>query len=268
MISGVRASSIRIEFDLVDDRVDVPALDHVLQPVLHVVAQIVEAQFVVGGIGDVAVVFVLALLVVETVHDDADSEAEELVDLAHPLGVALGQVIVDGDDVDAAARQRVQIDRQGGDQGLAFAGLHLRDPAVVQDHSADQLHVEVALTQRSLGGFATGRECRDQNVVEGLALRQFLPELHGPGPQRLVGELFKLRFQRVDLGHARLVGLDPALVGRAENLAGERANHAGIPFRTLNASLPSRPETAHQTTPNQPLSRQTARAFMGWPQHT
>ena len=56
MISGVRASSIRIEFDLVDDGVDVPALDHVLQPVLHVVAQIVEAELVVGAVGDVAVV--------------------------------------------------------------------------------------------------------------------------------------------------------------------------------------------------------------------
>ena len=66
---------------LVDDGEDVPALDHVLQPVLHVVAQIVEAELVVGAVGDVAVVFLLALLVVEAVHDHADGEAEELVDL-------------------------------------------------------------------------------------------------------------------------------------------------------------------------------------------
>ena len=54
MISGVRASSIRIEFHLVDDGVDVAALDHVLEPVLHVVAQIVEAELVIGAVGDVA----------------------------------------------------------------------------------------------------------------------------------------------------------------------------------------------------------------------
>jgi len=41
-----------------------------------------------------------ALLVIEAVHDDADGEAEETVDLAHPLGVALGQIVVDGDNVD------------------------------------------------------------------------------------------------------------------------------------------------------------------------
>ena len=91
-----------------------------------------------------AVVVVLPLLVVEVVHDDADAQAEELVEAAHPLRVALGQVVVDGDDVDALAFERIQVDGQGGDERLAFAGLHLGDFAVVQDHAADQLHVEVA----------------------------------------------------------------------------------------------------------------------------
>ena len=47
--------------DFVDDGVDVAALHHVLEPVLHVVAQIVEAELVVGAVGDVAVVLLLAL---------------------------------------------------------------------------------------------------------------------------------------------------------------------------------------------------------------
>ncbi len=219
---------------LVDDGEDVPALDHVLQPVLHVVAQIVEAELVVGGVGDVAVVFLLALLVVEAVHDHADGEAEELVDLPHPFGVALGEVVVDRHDMDAAAGERVEVDRQGRDQRLAFAGLHLGDAAVVQDHAADELDVEMALAEGALGGLAAGGEGRYQDIVEGLAVvRELLLELGGARPQRVVGELFQLLFQRVDLRHARLIGLDPALVGRAENLAGERANHLGIPFRTL-----------------------------------
>ena len=99
-------------------------------------------------------------------HDDADGEAEELVDLAHPFGVALGEVVVDGDDVDAAAGERVEIDRQRGDQRLAFAGLHLGDLAFVQHHAADQLHVEMALAERALAGLAHGGEGRHQDVVE------------------------------------------------------------------------------------------------------
>ena len=53
MISGVRASSTRIEFDFVDDGEDMAALNHVRQVVFHIVAQIVEAEFVVGAVGDV-----------------------------------------------------------------------------------------------------------------------------------------------------------------------------------------------------------------------
>jgi hypothetical protein len=43
--------------------------------------------------------------------DNADAHPEQPVDLAHPLGVALGQVIVDRDDVDTVAGQRIQIGR-------------------------------------------------------------------------------------------------------------------------------------------------------------
>jgi hypothetical protein len=48
MISGVRASSIRIEIDFDDDREVVIRLNERLDVELHVVAKIVEAEFVVG----------------------------------------------------------------------------------------------------------------------------------------------------------------------------------------------------------------------------
>ena len=229
MISGVRASSIRIEVDLVDDRVDVPALDHVLEPILHVVAQIVEAELVVGAVGDVAVVGLLALLVVQPVHDHPDRKPEEIVDLPHPFGVALGQVIVHRHHVHAAPGQRVEIDRQGRHQRLAFAGLHLGDPPLVQHHAADQLDVEVPLPERALAGLAHGRERLDQDVVERGAFGDLLLERVGARPQLLVGELLELALERVDLRHARQIALDPPLVRRAEKLAGKGADHAGSP---------------------------------------
>ena len=209
-------------------------------PVLHVVAQIVEAELVVGAVGDVAVVGLLALLVVEPVHDDADGEAEEAVDLAHPFGVALGEVVVDGDDVHAAAGERVEIDRQRRDQRLAFAGLHLGDLAFVQDHAADQLHVEMALAERALGGLAHGGEGRHQNVVERGAVGDLLLELGGARAQRLVGERRELLFQRVDRGDPRLIAANPPVIGGAEQLAGNGADH-GLKLLTLcRALLPCR----------------------------
>ena len=87
---------------LVDDGEIVPALDHIVLAHLHVVAEVVEAQLVVGAVGDVAGIRVAALLIVEAVHDDADRQAEEFVDLAHPLAVAFGEVVVDRHHVHAA----------------------------------------------------------------------------------------------------------------------------------------------------------------------
>ncbi len=69
MISGVRASSIRIEFDLVDDREGMAALDHLLLAHLHVVAQVVEAQLIVGAVGHIAGIGGLALLVVHVMKN-------------------------------------------------------------------------------------------------------------------------------------------------------------------------------------------------------
>ena len=58
--------------DLVDDRVVMPALHVVRQLELHVVAQVVEPELVVGAVRDVAPVGDLPLLVVQVVLDDAD----------------------------------------------------------------------------------------------------------------------------------------------------------------------------------------------------
>jgi len=119
-------------------------------------------------------------------HDHAGGHAEEGIDLAHPGGVAAGEVVVDGDDVDAAAGERVEIHRKRCDQRLAFAGLHLGDVALMQHHAADQLHIEMALAKRALGGLAHGGECRHQDVVERLARGQVFAELLGARLQRLV----------------------------------------------------------------------------------
>ena len=93
--------------DLVDDREIELALHQILEPEFHIVAQIIETEFVIGAVGDVACISLAAADIVEIGDDDADRQAEELVDMAHPFRIAIGQVIVDGHDVGAFALQRV-----------------------------------------------------------------------------------------------------------------------------------------------------------------
>ena len=201
------------------------ALDHLRHVVFHVVAQIVEAEFVVRAIGDVGGIGRAALFVIESVNDDAYAQAEETVDLPHPFRVAAGEIIVDGDDMHALGRERVEINGERGDQGLAFAGLHLGDLAFVQDHAADQLHVEVALADGPLGGLTHGGEGRDQDIVERGALGELLLEVGGARLQGLVGQRRHLGFQRVDGGDPRLIAANPPFIGRTEQLAGNGADH-------------------------------------------
>ena len=210
--------------DLVDDGVMVPALHHLGGAHLHVVAQVIEAQLVVGAVGDVAGVLLAALVVVELVDDDANGEAEELVDAAHPFRVALGEVVVDGDDVDALAGERVEIDRQRGDQRLALARLHLGDLALVQHHAADQLHIEMPLTQGALGRLAHGGKGRNQQIVEAGAISQLLAEVLGTGSQLGIRQALQLGLQRIDGLDIGPVGLEPAIVRGSKDLGRNRAD--------------------------------------------
>ncbi len=62
----------RVHF--VDDGVFVAALHHLVAAVFHVVAQVVEAELVIGAVGDVGGVAGLALGVVEAVDDNAGGQ--------------------------------------------------------------------------------------------------------------------------------------------------------------------------------------------------
>ena len=203
---------------LVDDGVVVSTLHAVLDIELHVVAQIIEAELVVGSIGDVGRVGLASLVVAQVMDNDAHSQAEELVYLAHPLGVALGQVVVDRDHVDALAGQGVEVAGEGCNQGLAFAGFHFRDLALMQHHAADQLHVEVTHFHGAPTRLAHHCEGLGHDFVQRLAFRflDFLGvgepfkarrepglELRRFGQKLLVGKPLHLRLERADAGDKR-----------------------------------------------------------------
>ena len=78
-------------------------------------------------------------MLVDAVH----AEAVELEEHTHPLGVALGQIVVDGHHVHTLAGQSVEVDRQRGHQRLALARGHLGNLAAVEYHATDNLHVVV-----------------------------------------------------------------------------------------------------------------------------
>ena len=204
--------------DLVDDGVVVAALYALLGAGDHVVAQVVETELGVGAVGDVCLVGRTLELERHVVLEQTDGHAQVLIDAAHPLGVALGKVIIDSNDVHALAGNSVEIASQRGDEGLTFAGLHLGDVALVQCHGANELHVKVAHTHGALGSLTHGGKGLGEHVVKRLAVGVTLAELIGLAAEFLLGHLLKLGLKTVDLVDDLVVALKVLIGSKGQQL--------------------------------------------------
>jgi hypothetical protein len=131
--------------------------------------------------------------------------------------------------VHALAFERVQVNRQGRDERLAFARLHLGDPAVMQHHSAQELHVVVPHLERALAGFAAHCERLGQDVVERRAVVELLLELSRLGFDLGVAELRNFWLERIDRDDLGTQATDRPLVRGSEELFGNPGDHAGAP---------------------------------------
>ena len=215
---------------LIDDGVVELALHAVAGLIDHVVAQVVEAELVVGAVGDVGVVGLAPLSGGHRGEDHRGGQAEEVVQAPHLLGLVLGQVVVDRDDVDALAGQRIQVRGQRGGQGLALTGFHLGDVAQVQCRAAHQLDVEVALAEHALGGLAHRRERLGQDGVQRLAVLEARAKLVGLGAQLLVAHRLVVGLDGVHLLGDRLQALDLAPFTQVHQLV-QQAHVSVLPRR-------------------------------------
>ncbi len=205
--------------DLVDDGEVEPALDPVLLVEGHVVSQVVEAEFVVRAIGDVGRIGLALGQCILPRQDDTGLHAEKVVDLPHPVGITLGQIVVDGHDMDPLAGQGPEVDGQGRDEGLAFTGPHLGDAALVQDHAADELDVVVSHAEDATRGLAYDGKGLVHEPVERLASGEAFPEALGLRPELLVAHGLEPFLEGVDTRHIATHLLDQPLVPATEHLA-------------------------------------------------
>ena len=105
---------------------------------------------------------------------------------------------------------------RGGHQGLALAGLHLGDAALVEDDAADELHPVGLHAQHPPGRLPAGGKGLGQDIVQGLAVFQPLLEFRGLGLELFVGEGGVLSVQGLDLVHQGGDGLYLLLRGSAK----------------------------------------------------
>ncbi len=156
------------------------------------IAEEIEAELLGGAVGQVAGVGLAALGLGLLGLDGADGEAEGLIDGAHPLGVAAGEVVVDGGEMAALAGQRVEIHGERGGEGLAFAGLHLDDGAVEHGDAAKHLDVEVAHVECAPSGLTHKCEGFGHEAGEGFAAAGAVAQAEATLAEVVVAELEQL----------------------------------------------------------------------------
>ena len=120
------------------------ALHQVFRTARHVIAEIIETEFVVGSVGDICFVGLAALGRIRLVVVDAiNGQAEEFEQRTVPLAVSSGEVIVHSNDMHTALAEGIEISGQGRNEGFTFTGTHFSDFTAVQGQATDELHVVV-----------------------------------------------------------------------------------------------------------------------------
>ena len=90
--------------------------------------------------------------------DVPDGQAELSIHRPHPLGIASGEVVVERQHMDAAARERLQRGRHHRGQCLAFSGLHFGYGTGIDRQRRHDLHVERTKTERPTGELSNQRK--------------------------------------------------------------------------------------------------------------
>ena len=108
----------------------------------------------------------------------------------------------------ALAGERVEVGRQNGDEGLALAGLHLRDAALMQHDAADELHAKRLHAEYTPRGLACRGKRLRQQVVERFARIVALLEFVGLGAQLLIRERGVFVRQGINLISKRIEPLE------------------------------------------------------------
>ena len=125
---------------------------------------------------------------------------------------------------------------RGGHQSLPLAGLHLGDPPLVQDGAAEELHIEMAHSERAARRLPTHRERLRHQVVERLALSGAFAQFPGSAGERRILDFAQLGFERADLRHERAESLQLPLGLLADDLGEDVLEHDRMPAKRPNSN--------------------------------
>ena len=126
--------------DLIDDCIIKASLYKLFLIDNHVIPEIIKSKFVIGYICDIRIICLTSLIAIHTIKDNSDRKSEEFMYLAHPLGITLGKIIINRNNMYALAFQCIKICRKKTCLCLTFTGSHLCDSSLMENNTTHKLH--------------------------------------------------------------------------------------------------------------------------------
>jgi len=153
----------------------------------HVIAEVVEAELVVGSVCDVGVVSLLLLLLCLVVDYKPGCKAEEAVNTTHFLGAESRKIFVDRDDMNALAGKRIKVSGKGSDKRFSFTCFHLGNAPLMKNDAAHKLNAERTFAEDTVVSLSYDGKSVGENVVCRLSVGKALFEHIGHRAQLFVG---------------------------------------------------------------------------------
>ena len=145
----------------------------------HIVTEVIESEFVVGSVCNIAVISLTSLVIVEAVENTADCESEPAKNLSHFLCLSLSEVVVNGNNVNALAGKCVKVRCNAGNESFTFTCSHFGDSSLMKNDSADELNGIGLLFKDTPCSLADCCESLRKDSVKGFALFESVLEFKG-----------------------------------------------------------------------------------------
>ena len=185
--------------DFVHDRIKKTPLHAALLIHRHVITQIVEPQFIVRHIRDIAGICLLTAQQVHSLQNHAHRYTEKPVDPSDIHRITVGQIIIDGHNMHATARQTHQIRRKSCHKGLTLASLHLSNMPLIKGNTAQNLNVIRIQSDRAISCFPDRCKRLRQQLIQRPMSLIFQPQLLCLPGQLFITQNLHHRAKSIDL---------------------------------------------------------------------
>jgi len=197
---------------------------------MHVVPQVIKAEFVVCSVSNIATIGLFTVRIIHVVNNGPDRKTEKPIDRPHPLSIPFRKVVVDCYDMHAKAGESIQVDGERGDKGFSFTCCHFGNFPFMENYATNELCIEVPHADCPSRSFSGDGEGFRQKSVKIFSLFKPFFEMGCFCSETVVCKTFQGFFETADGFDKRSNTFDLPLVFCSDDFFYKITNHGCVRY--------------------------------------